>query len=244
MTLLDRSNTLVVVPAYNEQDSIAQVIEEIKATGFHFVVIDDGSTDETRTRSIAAGARTITLPFNVGVGGAVRCGFRFALNNGFESVVQCDADGQHPPIEIQKLLEKTNFGNYQMVLGNRFANAKRSDLAKSKRAAINLFRFLIFRKSGIEISDPTCGLRLIRTPLLGYLAEKMPPNYLGDTFETVYVAAMRNYPLGEVNVLIRERTFGSSTASTLKASANVVKTSVKAWLSFHFEIPYFTKQSV
>ena len=239
MTLLNKTNTLVIVPAYNEQDSIVSVIKEIMATGFPFVVIDDGSTDETRNRAIAAGARTITLPFNSGVGGALKCGFRFALDNGFESVVQCDADGQHPPTEIQRLLEKTNLGNYQMVLGNRFVDTKKCELTRAKKTAINHFKFLISRKSGIVISDPTCGLRLIRTPLLVHFAEKIPQNYLGDTFEAVFVAAKRNYPIGEINVVIRGRTFGLSTSSTLKASANVVKTSLKAWLSLHFEIPKF-----
>ena len=237
MTLLDKTNTLVIVPAYNEQESIVSVIEEIKATGFPFVVIDDGSTDETRVRAISVGARTISLPFNSGVGGALKCGFRFALDTGFDSIVQCDADGQHPASQIQKLVDRANSGKYQMVLGNRFHDYKERELAISKRIAINHFKSLIYRKSGLKISDPTCGLRLIRTPLLVHFAEKLPQNYLGDTFEAAFVAAKRNYLIGEIDVLIRSRTFGTSTSSDLKASANVVKSSMRVWLSLHFEIP-------
>ncbi|NBO57073.1 MAG: glycosyltransferase family 2 protein, partial [Actinobacteria bacterium] len=121
MTLLDRSNTLIVVPAYNEQDSIIPVIEEVKETGFPFVVIDDGSTDETRRRSIAAGARTISLPFNAGVGSALKCGFQHAVQRGFGAVIQCDADGQHPTESFESLIRHANTNDSHLVIGSRFS---------------------------------------------------------------------------------------------------------------------------
>ena len=111
MTLLDKTNTLVIVPAFNEQDSIVAVIEEIKATGFPFVVIDDGSTDETRNRAISAGARTISLPFNAGVGCAVRCGFRYAVDNKYHAAIQIDADGQHPVSYLKHLITPKGYTN-------------------------------------------------------------------------------------------------------------------------------------
>ena len=120
MTLLDKTNTLIIVPAYNEQDSIVAVIEEIKATGFSFVVIDDGSTDETRNKAISAGARTISLPFNAGVGGSLKCGFQYAVMHGYAAVIQCDADGQHPTKDFESLINHANANSSHLVIGSRF----------------------------------------------------------------------------------------------------------------------------
>jgi glycosyltransferase involved in cell wall biosynthesis len=237
MTLLDKTNTLVIVPAYNEQDSIVSVIEEIKATGFSFVVIDDGSTDETRNRAIAAGARTISLPFNTGVGGSLKCGFQYALKNGYRAVIQCDADGQHPPTEFENLVGKANQGGFGMVLGNRFFERDMTESNKRKKFAIRLFRKLIYWKSGQRISDPTCGLKIVRHPLLEHFANHFPSNFLGDTFEAAFVASKENYLIGETFVTIRPRISGVSSASDLAASLNVLKSTFRAVLSLHFKIP-------
>jgi glycosyltransferase involved in cell wall biosynthesis len=237
MTLLDKTNTLVIIPAYNEQDSIGSVIEEIKATGFPFVVIDDGSTDETRNRAITAGARTISLPFNAGVGGSLKCGFQHAVAHGYAAVIQCDADGQHPTTEFENLVAKANQGGFSMVVGNRFFEGDMTEGSKRKKYAIRLFRKLIYWKSGQRVSDPTCGLKIVRIPLLAHFANRFPSNYLGDTFEAAFVASKENYLIGETFVTIRPRFSGVSSASDLAASLNVLKSVFRAVLSLHFKIP-------
>ena len=168
MNLLSKSNTLIIVPAFNEQDSIVSVITEIKTTGFPYIVIDDGSTDKTRKRDIGAGARTISLPFNAGVGGALKCGFRFATENGYEAVVQVDADGQHDPTQIQELIRASEANKVDLVIGNRFNNPHSTvKLNLMRRIGMKGLSKRVRYKVMALINDTTSGFRIIRQPLLG-----------------------------------------------------------------------------
>ena len=188
MTLLDKTNTLIIVPAYNEQDSIVAVVEEIKATGFPFVVIDDGSTDETRKRSIEAGARTISLPFNFGVGGALKCGFSYAVQSQYEAVIQFDADGQHKSLHIPDLVASANTSNSVLIIGSRHRSVDNAnDVAYFKKFVMKMLVRLAQRQTNVELSDTTSGFRLIREPLLSAVSKSFPTNYLGDTFEALFV---------------------------------------------------------
>jgi len=244
MTLLNKTNTLVIVPAYNEQESIVSVIEEIKATGFSFVVIDDGSTDETRNRAIAAGARTISLPFNAGVGGALKCGFRFAHEHGFLAIVQCDADGQHQSEFIEKLVEEANCGKSHIVLGSRFCgNSSMKDLQIFKKFCINTLAVIMSTHAGTKISDPTSGFRLVRSPLIGEFSASFPAYYLGDTFEAVCVAAKSGYFVTELPVQMRDRQAGVPSSPLGTSVALVAKTLVVVCFGLHFRINKHLKES-
>ena len=237
MTLLDKSNTLVIVPAYNEQDSIVSVIEEIKATGFPFVVIDDGSIDQTRNRAISAGARTISLPFNAGVGGALKCGFRHAVQKGFLAVIQCDADGQHPTESFESLIRHANVNDSHLVIGSRFAaeNSK-FQLSAPRKAAMVALSAVASKKNQIHISDTTSGFRLIRQPLLSQFAIKFPGYYLGDTFEALNVAAAHDYAVSQIPVSFSNRTQGTSSASTTYAISNIAKILCVTLMGLHIRI--------
>lgn len=112
------TNVLVVVPAYNEQDAIADVVAQITASGFRVLVVDDGSTDHTRTRAAAAGAEVVSLNSNSGVGVAIRTAFAAAVERGYEAIVQCDADGQHPVEDIPALIAASK--GVDVVVGSRF----------------------------------------------------------------------------------------------------------------------------
>ena len=234
MTLLDKTNTLVIVPAYNEQDSIIFVIEEIKATGFPFVVIDDGSTDETRKRAISAGARTISLPFNAGVGGALKCGFRFATENEYQAVIQCDADGQHPTESFECLLNEANRNMNQIVIGSRFSGGNPTmDVSKHRRFVMQVLSKSISR---VTISDTTSGFRLISQPLLGEFAQSFPSNYLGDTYEALNVAIGRSYSVSEISTPLKNRKLGKSTASNSYAIMNIIRVLSTKILRIQFKI--------
>jgi len=111
---------LVLIPALNEQATIRDVVLGVIDHGFDVVVINDGSGDNTAEFARAAGATVLNLRVNLGVGGALRCGFRYAVNNGYRSVVQCDADGQHPISHIQKLIDVSNQTSSHLVIGSRF----------------------------------------------------------------------------------------------------------------------------
>ena len=224
MTLLNKTNTLVIVPAYNEQDSIVSVIEEIKATGFSFVVIDDGSTDETRNRAIAAGARTISLPFNAGVGGSLKCGFQHAVRNGFRAIIQCDADGQHPTQNFESLVNHANTHSKHLVIGSRFTSDEESMyLSKTRRFAMRMLSSVAKRMNQVEVTDTTSGFRLIAQPLLGQFAERFPGYYLGDTFEALNLAKKYDYAIDEIGVPISDRASGKSSANLLHASMSYLK---------------------
>lgn len=241
MTLLDKSNTLVIVPAYNEQDSIGSVIEEIKTTGFPFVVIDDGSTDETRIRAISAGARTISLPFNAGVGGSLKCGFQHAVAHGYAAVIQCDADGQHPIKDFESLVNHANFHSSHLVIGSRFSgDVTTMHLSRTRKLAMKMLSIVAKRTNQVEVTDTTSGFRLISQPLLGQFAQRFPGYYLGDTFEALNVAASNNYSVSEISVPFSNRIQGVSSASNTNAISNIVKILCVQSMGLNFKIEKYS----
>ena len=241
MTLLDKTNTLVVVPAYNEQESIVAVIEEIKATGFPFVVIDDGSTDETRNRAVSAGARTISLPFNAGVGGSLKCGFQHAIKQGYRAVIQCDADGQHPTKDFESLVNHANASSSHLVIGSRFTDDEATmQVSKPRKLAMKVLSGVAKRANQVEVTDTTSGFRLISQPLLGQFAQRFPGYYLGDTFEALNVAASNNYSVSQISVPFSNRTQGTSSASNAYAISNIVKILCVQLMGLHFKIDKHT----
>src|SRR5918995_6984131 len=116
---------IAIVPAHNEEGAIGGVVREIQAfdPGLEVVVVDDGSVDRTAARAAAAGAHVVRLPFNLGIGGAVQTGFRYALEHGFQLAVRLDGDGQHDPQELTVLLEPVLAGRADIAVGSRFSGA-------------------------------------------------------------------------------------------------------------------------
>jgi glycosyltransferase involved in cell wall biosynthesis len=190
---------LVVIPAYNEQDCIADVVDDVLGAGHHCLVVDDGSRDATAAVASAHGAAVVRLPINLGVGGALRTGFRYAVDHGFDVVVQVDADGQHVTEHIAHL-------------GSRFLGPGDYPMPFVRRSAVRLLAAVIRSTGKARISDPTSGFRAIRRPLLDAFAADFPAHYLGDTFEAVLVSARRGYRLTEIPVEMRERQGGRPSA--------------------------------
>lgn len=225
---------LVVVPAWNEQASIAKVITELKLRGFDVLVVDDGSTDKTSFIARQNGAITIRLPFNLGVGGALRCGFKYAVQHGYQAVVQCDADGQHPVDHIELLISTATQGNFHMVIGSRFLNSEgRMELSFIRRLAMRILSRSASRASKTLITDATSGFRVIAAPLLRELAEKLPAYYLGDTYEALVSAGRAGYRIREIPAPLMEREHGKSSAHAVKAARLAVKAILSAILHVH-----------
>ena len=225
---------LVVVPAWNEQASIAKVITELKHRGFDVLVVDDGSTDKTSFIARQNGAITIRLPFNLGVGGALRCGFKYAVQHGYDAVVQCDADGQHPVDHIELLISTATQGNFHMVIGSRFLNGEgRMELSFIRRLAMRILSRSASRASKTLITDATSGFRVIAAPLLRELAEKLPAYYLGDTYEALVSAGRAGYRIREIPAPLMEREHGKSSAHPVKAARLAVKAILSAILHVH-----------
>ncbi len=213
---------LVVIPAYNEQDAIAQVIHQINTEGFEALVVNDGSTDQTLTRAIEAGAEVVTLNSNSGVGVAIRTAFGAAVERGFDAVVQCDADGQHPVSVIPSLIAAS--GGVDMVVGSRFrshANTMRMGLAR--RTASRLLAWSASRSCSTSITDPTSGFRLIRQPLLGELAVKLPSAYLSDTYEVLVAAGRAGYKVREVPAPFSDRMTGVPSSGSVTSSLHLIR---------------------
>ena len=228
---------LIIVPAYNESASIAQVVGGIQSAGFQCVVVDDGSEDNTSQIANYCGATVLTLPFNAGVGGALRCGFRYAVENGFLAVIQCDADGQHQSHLFQDLIRTANETNADFVLGSRFLSSENTlDPHFVRRFAMWWLARIASRATGRRITDSTSGFRLIRRPLLDELAEQLPEYYLGDTFEALVVLGRAGYAVEEIGTAMAPRQSGVSSASNGRAIALIGKSLTTVLLGLHFRI--------
>lgn len=209
---------LVVVPAFNEANHIVSVLQELNSFGYSHVVVNDHSRDSTSEVVENYGSNIIDLPFNLGVGGALRTGFRYALENGFNTVIQIDADGQHPIKEIVDLISKAEETSADMVIGSRFLGDELfMKVALSRRLAMKVLSFTASNATGVRITDSTSGFRLITGKLLQELSIHLPVTYLGDTFESVVAAGQAGYKVCEIPASIGERTSGESSASTLSA---------------------------
>jgi glycosyltransferase involved in cell wall biosynthesis len=123
---LSKDDVLVIVPAFNEQASISAVLRTLRDNNYQVLVVDDGSLDNTRSIAQEAGVDVLTLPFNLGVGGALRAGFKFAVSHQYRAVVQVDADGQHDASQIVSLIESANEFGAHLVLGSRFQRSGES----------------------------------------------------------------------------------------------------------------------
>jgi glycosyltransferase involved in cell wall biosynthesis len=237
MMPVTKENTLVIVPAFNEAASIVGVIQDLQSHQFAVLVVSDGSTDETAALAHTAGARVLNLPINLGVGGALRAGFKFAVTENYLAVVQVDADGQHPSDEIKYLIEESNLQNAHMVIGSRFKSVGTSmEIGFVRRLVMRLLARSASKATGHEITDSTSGFRIIRQPLLGKFSQSFPTNYLGDTYEAVVSAGRAGFIVREIPAALRERVAGESTASIAQAVGFTGKGFAVALLRLHQKI--------
>ena len=237
ISVLQVSDVLVVIPAFNEVESIGQVVDQVAAFGFQTLVVDDGSVDQTSDVAHQYGANVVSLTLNSGVGGALRCGFRYAVENGFAAVIQCDADGQHLPNHLSDLVEATNRTDAHMMIGSRFGSERTThDPSLLRRFAMQMLSKVAQRSTKHKITDSTSGFRLIRQPLLGELALNLPAYYLGDTFETVVVAGRAGYHIEEIGVAMAPRLHGTSSSGNLRSILLIGKVLTTVLLGIHFRL--------
>jgi len=220
---MQSSRVLVVVPAWNEEASIASVVSGLVGHGYAVLVVSDGSTDATAALARDSGAKVVDLPVNLGVGGALRAGFRYAVDNGYGAVIQCDADGQHLAEEIMALLDARERSGAHLVIGSRFADNGAYEISFFRKIAMNILAFIARRSTGTYLSDVSSGFRVISEPLLSEFAREFPSAYLGDTFEAVISAGRAGYTIQEIPVSMKQREHGTSTASTLSAIKFLVR---------------------
>jgi glycosyltransferase involved in cell wall biosynthesis len=241
--MLEKGDVLVLVPAFNEAGSISKTIQGLSKIGLDFVIIDDGSIDDTAKIAEEAGSRVLRLPINLGVGGALRTGFQYACKHGYSAIIQVDADGQHPVNEIEDLIAAANNHSCHMVIGSRF----RSDTATMKVSKVRRLPMRVLARSasvatGVQITDATSGFRLIQQPLLGEFARSFPAYYLGDTYEAIVSAGRSGYLVREIPAALLPREVGESSASIAQAVKFTLKSLSVAILRIHCTIQPFEQK--
>lgn len=213
------ARTLVVVPAWNEQQAVGATIRDIAEVlpDSAVLVVDDGSTDRTAAVAEAAGAIVLRLPYNLGVGGAMRAGFRYAVRNGYTAAVQVDADGQHDPRDLPAMLAALS--NADVVIGaRRFTGRDGYRVRGPRKWAMVVLAKVISRLAKTPLTDTTSGFRATGGRALPLFAEHYPAEYLGDTVESLVIAVRSGLRLTEVPTTMRPRRTGQPSHSPHKSA--------------------------
>lgn len=214
---------LVLIPALNEEQSVATVVASARGLGYEVCVVDDGSSDRTSERARDAGAHVLRLPVNVGIGGALRCGFRWALRNGYDTVIQVDADEQHDTAEVRPLLDAMRSTGAEMVIGSRFMSGSGDyEVKRARRVAMAALSRRVARITGVRVFDSSSGFRVIRRPLLDRFASDYPVEYL-DSVEALVDAGHTGAKIVEQPVAMSQRTAGEASSGTLTSIWHVVR---------------------
>jgi len=208
---------LVIIPAWNEERSVGVTVREVRAASSEYdvVVVDDGSTDSTATVARAAGATVLPLPFNLGVGGAMRTGFTYAQRHGYRRAIQVDADGQHNPADIGRVLE--GLRKADISIGARFAEVGDYEVHGPRRWAMIFLARVLSRVSKTRLTDATSGFRAAGARAIAQYVRYYPAEYFGDTLDSLVAACHAGLTVTQVPVAMRARLHGTSTQSTLGA---------------------------
>ncbi len=217
---------LVVLPALNEERSVGIVVKEVRTAVPEgtILVVDDGSVDATAAEAVEAGAEVVSNPFNLGVGGAMRVGFRVALARGFDVLVQVDADGQHDARDIGTLVAALDDEpGPQVVIGARFAGVGDIAVPRARRVAMRLLARYLSRVTATRLTDVTSGFRAHNRAGIELFARHYPADYLSDTVESLIIVADAGGRVHQVPVTMRPRLAGSPSQSPLRAAVYLLR---------------------
>lgn len=170
---------LVIIPAYNEEDSIGRVIEDVRTNcpQMDILVVNDGSADHTSDRARASGVVVLDLPFNLGIGGGMQTGYKYAAEKGYDIAIQVDGDGQHDPKEIPKLLQTLEERKVDVAIGSRFITDLEYKATTMRRVGITVLSKVISIMVRQKITDPTSGFRASRQKAIQLFAVNYPQDY-------------------------------------------------------------------
>lgn len=215
--------TLVIIPAYNEEESIEKVIKSIDGLyeNVDYLVVNDCSRDGTKNILIDGGYRHVNLPINLGIGGGVQTGYRYATEHGYDIAIQMDGDGQHDPKYIPDLISPIACGEADMVVGSRFIEKQGFQTSFMRRVGINWIKYVIIMCCGTKMTDTTSGFRACSAKLTKYFSEEYASDYPEP--EAIVAATIHGYKVKEVPVIMHERMGGKSSISGLKSAYYMIK---------------------
>ncbi len=214
---------LIIIPAYNESENIEKTVENIKtnAPDFDYVVINDCSTDNTLDILKSHNYNYVSLPINLGIGGAVQTGYKYAKEFDYDVAVQVDGDGQHDPVFLNYMAEYLQEHELDMVIGSRFIDKEGFQSSFMRRVGINYFTGLIRLLTGKKITDPTSGLRMAGKKVINLFADNYPVDYPEP--ETAVTAINNGMKIEEIPVIMKERQGGVSSITLKKSVYYMVK---------------------
>lgn len=231
-----KEKLLLILPCWNEEESLGTLLPETLKTfrASQILVIDDGSRDRTSAVADEFGVLRVTLVRNCGIGGAMQCGFIYAVRNGFDYAVQVDGDGQHPPEQALRLLEASS-GDNDIVIGSRFAGEDSFRSSVARRTGIKIISSALRLLFGLRVKDVTSGMRLYGKNALKIFSERYPADYPEPL--ALALAREQGIELREVPVVMRERQGGASSIvglHTLRYMVRVIGNLILLRLGRHF----------
>ncbi|OMP66646.1 glycosyltransferase family 2 protein [Domibacillus epiphyticus] len=211
-----KSNILIIIPAFNEEQAIIHTVNQLKTfDDYDYIVINDGSTDQTAHILQQHHIPHISLPVNLGIGGAVQTGYRYAQRNGYDYAIQLDADGQHNPDDLYHLVSEMKSRNVDMLIGSRFFEKTNYKGSLSRRFGILYFNYLLRLIARVNITDPTSGYRIVNRRVIEWFAQDYPVDY--PEVEVIAKLARKGYTVEETKVEMNARQGGESSITALKS---------------------------
>jgi glycosyltransferase involved in cell wall biosynthesis len=212
------TRVLIIMPAWNEAESVGNTVREVLAVGrpYDVLVVNDGSNDDTAEQAAKAGAVVLNLPYNLGVGGAMRAGFKYAQRRGYRRVIQVDADGQHDPRNIEEVL--AGLEHADISIGARFADRGDYVVKGPRKWAMQFLARVISGLAKTRLTDVTSGFRAANERAISQYLDHYPAEYLGDTIDSLVVAVRSGCTVTQIPVEMRPRQGGTPSHNPLKAA--------------------------
>ena len=218
----EESKVLIIIPAYNEEDSIEKTVESvIQNSSYDYIVINDGSKDRTPQILNERKFNCLHLPVNMGIGAGMQTGYKYAYRHDYDYAIQLDADGQHDPKDLDKLVAEIKQSQYDLVIGSRFVEKSSYKGSLSRRIGIYYFYLLIRLLTGIKVTDPTSGYRIVNRKIIKEFSEYYPIDY--PEVEILVSLARKKYRIKEISVEMKNRQGGVSSINFMRSVYYMLK---------------------
>jgi glycosyltransferase involved in cell wall biosynthesis len=224
------SKILIIIPAYNEEDTVGQVIEKTRQSlpSADIIVVNDGSSDSTSAISKQQGAKVLDLPYNLGIGAAMQSGYKFAYKMGYDIAVQCDADGQHRPAQIKKLIDPLINDKVDMVLGSRYLKTRRFKSSVPRRLGMLIFSNILSFIIGQKLTDTTSGFRAVNRDVIKTFSMYYPSDYPEP--EALVLLHRGGFTIKEISINMNSRKAGNSSITLSKSIYYMVKVTLAIFI--------------